>query len=397
MAKLLFLSTNSFATNPRLYKEIVLAIRSGYQVQVICFEFDNWSKPLNDAMKKELGNTSIISIPAGRNPFLPWLNSVIVETTFRLLGRLISLPLPALSQAVSRRSNLLIKALDKVSTADWVIGHNPGALWPTAVAGKRFSCKTAFDVEDYHPGEGNGTYLQRLSKQLMKGVLPEMRYVSFASPMIQQAMQQDIGMAPAQWFTLLNYFPAEEFSIPVTVNEGPVKLVWFSQNISYGRGLELITPFFKRPGVDAELHLFGNMDEKFFQQELKNLPNLFLHDPLPQKELHRQLAGFDIGLALDIPVDANREIALTNKILAYLQAGLFVLATDTTAQSELLAGLPGHGYCFGLKQNNSATVMEKIIGEINAIRNSREWRYQHFSSSNWETASLKLLQTWENG
>ncbi len=323
--------------------------------------------------------------------------SVITETAFRFLGRVISLPAPVLSQAVSRRSDLLIQALSKVSRPDWVIGHNPGALWPAYIAGKKFVCKTGFDVEDYHPGEGNNHYLQQLSKQLLREVLPSMNYVSFAAPLIQQAVERDFDMAPPNWFTLMNYFPALEFTAPPAINEGPVKMVWFSQNVSYGRGLELVLPAVKKMTGIVELHLIGNMDETFYQQELKSVPNIIIHSPMSQKGLHQKLVNFDIGLALDIPVDINRNIALTNKILAYLQSGLFVLATNTDAQHDLLTGLPGHGYCFDLKENSSTAFIERVVAEINSIRGQRLERYNSFNNQNWETASAALSGRWIEG
>ena len=142
--KILFLTTLNLATNPRLVKEIKLACSSGYAAEVICFEFDNWSKELNESTKRQLGSVKIFVIPAGRRPFFYWVQSVFTERFYRLIGKLVSLPAPLLSQAVSRRSNLLIKALHKVSKPDCVIGHNPGAFWPTMFAGKIFNCKTGY-------------------------------------------------------------------------------------------------------------------------------------------------------------------------------------------------------------------------------------------------------------
>src|SRR6185437_13894999 len=113
------------------------------------------------------------------NNFIPWFISVSKEKSARLLSKIFPLKNSALANAVSRRNVGLLAAVTKVSSADWVIGHNPGALWATLYAGKRLKCKTGFDVEDYHPGEGNDMHLQTLTKKLMQQVLPQMDYVSF--------------------------------------------------------------------------------------------------------------------------------------------------------------------------------------------------------------------------
>lgn len=361
--KFLFITTHSLATNPRVYKEIISVREAGNKVEVICFEFDNWSKQLNEKLKKDLNGINIISIPAGRRHLLPWFRSVLTERLYRTLGKFFPLPASLLAQAVSRRNLLLIKALKKVSAADWVIGHNPGALYATLAAGEKFVCKTGFDVEDYHPGEGNNVFLQRLTKTLMKKTIPHFTYTSYASPMIKDYAEKDLAVKPAVGLTVMNYFPATEFREPIKIY-GPLRMVWFSQYISYGRGLELILPFLENSESTVELHLFGNMDDNFHRDHIKGAKNIFIYPPVEQKKLHWQLATFDLGLALEPAKDMNNELAISNKILAYLQSGLFVLATNTEAQKRLLADYPEHGCCFDHLVNDSKIVLERLIAQI---------------------------------
>jgi hypothetical protein len=392
--KVLFLTTHNLATNPRVLKEIRLALSAGYSVELICFEFDNWSKGLNDKLKIHLENVKIITIPAGRTPFFYWITSVIGESVFRFLGKFISLPIPLLSQAVSRRSNLILMALKKVSQPDWVIGHNPGALGPTLFAAEKFKCYAGFDVEDYHPGEGTDFNLKSLLKQLLVKILPQMDYVSYASPLILEAVKSDLNSDILNSVTLLNYFPAEEFKKPVILNSGPVKLVWFSQNINSGRGLEFILPYLQQELNNVELHLIGNLNPDFYETSLKLIPNIIIHDSMSQKSLHQQLGDFDIGLALDSVQDVNYNLAITNKMLAYLQSGLFVIASNTKAQERYLNELPNHGICFNYKINDLGIVLNKLIAEIDLIRAKREIRYMDFKNRNWENESLSLLKEW---
>lgn len=391
--RILFITTQNLASNPRLYKEIQLAISKGFEVEIICFEFDNWSKEINTCLKQELGSINIISIPAGRNPLCPWLWSVFTETTLRTVAKFLPLGVSSLSQAVSRRSDLIIGVFKKMSKPDWVIGHTPGAMWPVLKAAKNFNCKAGFDVEDYHAGEGRNIYLQNFTRKLMRNLLPQMSYVSFAAPLILQQVQSDTNVDAEKWFTVMNYFPAAEFPEPSIISGGPLKMVWFSQNINEGRGLELILPLIKQSKHSLELHLIGNINNGFYEKHVKGIPNIIVHAPMTQKNLHQALNQYDIGLALDLPVDANRNLVITNKLIAYLQSGIYVLATNTKAQYALLNDLPGYGLCFDYKTNDVATVLEKIVADIGTIRYHKQNRYKNFKE-NWESASALLLKAW---
>ena len=100
-----------------------------------------------------------------------------------------------------------------------------------------------------------------------------------------------------------------EFPIPDSIISGPLRMVWFSQNINAGRGLEHILPFIKAAGEKIELHLIGNLDAAFESLYLKDSRNIFIHPPKSQQDLHQSFVNYDIGLALDVAVDRNRELA----------------------------------------------------------------------------------------
>jgi hypothetical protein len=371
-----------------------LALQQGHVPEVICFEFENWSKSINERLKEQLEGVHILSVPAGRAPFARWFFSVLTENIYRIASGFTTLNIAALSQAFSRRSDILIAQLEKVPKPDLVIGHNPGAMYPAIHAAEKFGCNVGFDVEDYHPGEGNNLRMQKMVSGLMVKLLPRMNYVSFASSQILKEVNTLIPGTHTNWFALLNYFPASDFVAPSNDNGGKIKLVWFSQNISRDRGLELILPFVKKESQKLELHLFGNLDQTFHEEHLKGVENILVHQPLQQKELHQGLSGFDIGLALEPAKDRNNELAVSNKILAYLQSGLYVLATNTIAQESLLNEFPGHGRCFDYKSNNADLILEKIVAEIDSIRSKKMRRFSDFSKRNWETVATDLAEQW---
>jgi glycosyltransferase involved in cell wall biosynthesis len=381
-----------------LVKEIRLALDHNFVVEIICFEFENWSKRFNEELKKEFltRGAKLHIIQAGRKPFAKWFGSVIFEKKNRLLHPFSNLRPSQMAQAVSRRNRLLLQSFNKIKSTDWVIGHNPGALYATCVAAQHFNCKAGFDVEDYHPGEGNNVRLQHTTKQLMKEILSRMDYVSFAAPLIKKTVEKDLGKeGGGNWITILNYFPATEFVMP-SQTEGPLKLVWFSQNIGPGRGLEMVLPIINKYKGDVELHLYGNMDTHFFEQELKQVENVITHEPLSQKELHRQLSKYDVGFAIEPAKDKNNELAISNKLLAYMQAGLYVMATATSAQKNFLSNFQENGICFEYFEKEFKLVLDSVITNIKKVRASKLGRYLQFKENNWETESKNLLSILSN-
>ncbi len=395
----LFISTLNFATNPRLVKEVRLALQQGHHVEVVCFEFDNWSFPFNQQIKNEFKENGVILhiIPGGRKPFLPWAVSVFLELFFRVIGRVIPIKGWMLSQAVTRRTMLLLRKVNCINgNFDLVIGHNPGALYPTWAASQKFSCKCGFDVEDYHPGEGDNMNVQKLTRELMNTFLPKMEYVSFAAPLMKTKTIDDIGFDNINWIEVYNFFSKEEFVAAANISKDKLRIVWFSQNVNFKRGLEQIIPVLEKYTESIELTLIGNRKEEFFNSFLSKYPFVKYMPPMDQQSLHKQLSAFDIGLAIEPGKDYNNIIAWSNKLLTYFQCGLFVLASDTPAHKDFFEKFPQHGVALPLQNENAAGAIEKLLDMKESIQSGREDRYSAASSQCWEEEAKKLLEVWKS-
>lgn len=393
---LLFITTHNFATNPRIVKEIRLAIQQNFRVEVICFEFNNWSYSNNQIIKEEFigKGVQLHILSADRKQFFSWTLNTIAEKTARIICRFFKPSASILAAATSKRNRQILQAIKKVSLKpDLVVGHNPGTIYATLKAAERFKCRSGFDVEDYHAGEGNNSNNKSVVKRLTQKCFPLFDYISYAAPLIQEAVEKDMDTALQNNFIVLNYFPADEFVAPVPdIGNSKITMVWFSQNINAGRGLELILPLLTF--ADLELHLFGNLNQDFYKSALKKYNNIFIHEPLPQEDLHKQLALYDIGLALEPAKDINNNLAISNKILAYLQSGLFVVSTNTSAQEQLLNSLVKHGFCFDKDNVNAAEIRERILQNKYTILQEKKIRYNSFKSACWEIESKKLLNVW---
>lgn len=393
---LLFISTLNFATNPRLVKEVRLALEQGHHAEVVCFEFNNWSYPFNQDIKKEFKDVKLHIIPAGRSPFLPWVMSVFLESFFRVTGRFIPLKGWVLSQAVTRRTNLLVKKIKDINGHfDLVIGHNPGALYPAWLAARKFNCKCGFDVEDYHPGEGNDQLVQKLTLQLMNFYLPQMGYVSFAAPLMKTRTISDIGNEGMHWLEVYNFFPKNEFHEEQEKSNGPLRIVWFSQNVNYKRGLEQIIPALERYQDRIELTLIGNKKHEFFETFLSKYSFVKYLPPMDQTSLHLHLSSFDVGLAIEPGKDYNNIIAWSNKLLTYFQCGLFVLASDTPAHKNFFNRFPQHGISLPLQADLATEAIEKMLTMKEWIQSGKEKRFLAAQEQCWEREGEKLAEAWK--
>ena len=394
--RILFLSTHNLATNPRLVKEIELALLNDHTVSVICFEFNNWSKPLNDEIKKRLvPHIKYVGIPGNRKPFGRWFMSTLLFS----LSKVVLIFFPGnvfqLSLRSNKRSWLLLKELKKMNDKfNLVVAHNPGSFYPAQLFAQKNKIPFGIDLEDYHPGESNDGKTIIFSKKLNRAVLPNADYITAASPLILEYSEADLPVPLKNKQVILNYFPSTEFTNPGNKDSEKLTLVWFSQNISFHRGLEQLIPAI-RNNNQIELHFFGNCNETFRDRWLADCSNLQLHPSLPQWELHHRLALYDIGLAIEPGKDLNNELALSNKMLAYFQSGLYILASNTKAQERFITEHPEHGMLTSLSSEDLKRAIQKLIDQKQSLRASSNARYETAKKYDWEHESEKLTRIWE--
>ncbi len=394
--RFLFVTTTNLAVNPRLVKELKLACDIGFDSTVVLFRLGNWSDDMTEKIKSTLPAVTFIQLSAIRSPFFPWLVSSVLERMARFVP-VTFLNGFFLSGAVDKRSWLLLSIVRKVGTSfDWVVAHNPGAFYPSMLIAKRTRSKLGIDVEDYHPGETNDKKLQSITLKLMQKVLAVSTYSTYASPLIMEEVQKRLHANPFRKFTVLNCFPGNEFVHPKESQGTLLHLVWFSQNISEGRGLELIIPLIEKYHTKMKLHLIGSLNREFDEQYIKGKVGIQVYEPMAQSNLHEFLSEFDAGLATDIPVNINRDIAITNKIIAYAQAGLFIVAMHTTAQDHFLKS---SGLQF-LQMDNTVTSIEQTLLHLLQLKNngliSKPKQFATGAEYSWEQISAPLVETWNS-
>jgi hypothetical protein len=399
--KILFISSVNLSTNPRILKEIKLAHGLNYDIGFLGFYLGNWSDMLDKNLLREFSWLSPVYLDATRKNFTRWLRHSMQERLNRVIWKLRKDNLFLASTASTKRSFALIDygRTIKPGSFDLIVGHTLAAFYPAFLMARKAGCPCAFDMEDYHPGEhidADSKNEMRRRELIMQHVLPAGLYISASSPLISFYTQALCKLDEKKMIPVLNFFSSEEFKAPAVGKSKKIRLIWFSQFIGRGRGLEIILTEWKELAEDFELTLVGSVDQTFtevFQDGIQIL------SPLPQVKLHELLGAYDAGLAFDLTSrDFNRDIALTNKILAYYQAGLYILATDTAAQRDFMQQYPGSGMLF-LQNNRSSFLasLQYVRENIVAIRSGSGKRYQDASVNSWENESCKLKRAWEEG
>ncbi len=395
--QILFVTTHNLATNPRLVKEVEVALDMGHTVTIICFHFGNWSLSLNNRLKEKLDACRIIELSGDRKPFFKWMLSAIIHKVASYLLKINPDNFQWQSFSIEKRSVLLLNALKKLdSPFELVIAHNPGSFYPSYIFSNKHNIPLGIDIEDYHPGETTDTRRFKILQGQIKKIITKSSWFTAASPMILKQTLADSGACWQPSICILNCFPQGEFEQPSARLDGRLKLVWFSQYIAEGRGLEFLLPLIKKYECNVELHLYGKMEDVFREKWLQESSNIYTHKPQIQEELHRNLAKYDIGVAIeDKSANLNRDLCLTNKIIAYFQAGLYILASNTQAQQAFINDNEMHGVISELNQADLKLKLEILISKKEQLRESRMVRYSNAKTISWENEQQKLKRLWQ--
>ena len=397
--KLLFISSTNLTTNPRLLKELKLAVDLGYKVDFIGFKLANWSDKIDETIIENI-KANFHYLPITRDNFVSWLISSLIEKLAQKLYPLLKNSLKINAYAHSKRSFLLSKHLkNKNKKYDLIVAHTLPTLYPAYKFAKRTNTKFTFDIEDYHPGEFVAIDVDNEKARrffLMKTILPKASYITYASPLIGKYSLKLLDSYPKNKHQLIsNSFSQTEFQHKEN-DSYKVKFVWFSQNIAAGRGLELVLPALKQFSDKVELYLIGNLYPAFYDTFLSKYSNFIkIEEPLSQKALNLKLSNIDIGLALELnTADFNRQICLTNKIFAYAHSGLYILATNTQAQVQFMKE---HEYIGALTAQTTEAFeksIKEIINNIDEIRKNKQKRFEYAQQLAWENEREKLVSIW---
>lgn len=392
---MLLITSTNLACNPRCLKELRLLIALQAKVTVLAFNLHNWTTSKEVTLNKEFTAVTFHYLETTKKDFYNWALASVIEKMAGLFSKLLPQSVFWASVAVSKRSWLLLQWLKKTNcNPDFIIAHNPPAFYPAYWFANKKNIPFAIDVEDYHPGENLPKSVKNGVTTLMKSLLPKAKYISFAAPLIMNESIRLVGPAIKSSIVVNNFFSEKDFvNIPIEFYE-KLQLIWFSQNIDFNRGLEEMLDVLTDYEDEIALTVIGNPKQLFCDKYLYNKKNIEIINSLPALELIKMMNKFDVGLALEPGKDLNNDIALSNKILIYFQAGLYILASNTTAQEKFLNNHPSHGIITSLKKHELKKTLDFLIEKKNEIRDTKNERFKNSSAFNWEYESMGLVKQW---
>jgi glycosyltransferase involved in cell wall biosynthesis len=429
------ISPRHVSYNPRVVKEADCLADVGYEVTVVAI----CNHPVLARLDEELmasKNWSLITVDSRRQgkTWLFWLLMALRQKVCLIISRWCRVGW-IIERATCRQGPELSRLASMVQ-ADQYLAHHAEALPIACRAARYYKGKLGFDAEDFHTGmDGKSvpSYLwegKRPEENLVKSIvlwhesqpqctsgrnvewlednyLSECDFLTAASPLIGMAYAIKYNLAHKSVVVIDNVFPLaseEELLEPHKEADSirTVRLYWYSQIIGPGRGLETAVAALKNLPIEVELHLRGDVSIDFSKRlrliakDIKVENRIHFHPVVPPQALVSESARFDIGLALELDVETNRLLCLTNKIFTYLNAGLPVVATSTPAQADLAQNLGD--VCVLCKPNDSESLAKSIM-VILQRRNqfgTKVLRYEArklaMEKYSWQKAEVKLLK-----
>jgi len=395
--RICIITQSHLCRNPRVLKEAVTLATAGYDVHILTniISADLYRQDLlaigafPGIKLQAISNLSASNLNSFTDKFLSKIGRLLLRN-FKIENSL------ALGYGAARYYN---KA--KAVKADLYICHQELATYiGTRLLNKGY--KVAFDFEDWYSEDllpqARAERPISLLRQIEAIALNKGTYCITTSNALAYQLAQ-VYLCP-QPKVIYNVFPSPG-SVHHKIKEfgKPLKLFWFSQTIGPGRGLEQFMNVLSMLRTPLELHLLGNITAGYRAILTSLMPaqhHLYFHSLVGENQLAAKIAGFDIGLALELDTPPSRNYTITNKFFQYIQSGLPVIASETAGQHEAFDKFkPG----FKLSQQPSP----EQIGELDSwlsnpgeLQLAQQQAIEAAAFYNWENESKKLLQLVNN-
>jgi glycosyltransferase involved in cell wall biosynthesis len=386
-----------------LVKEADALAGEGCTVIVIYQYWNEWASELdNELLHKKAWRAILVGGSPKENSFIYNISRGIYKIT-RLLSSRCTFRFNLAETAISRSSFFLYLEAKK-HKADLYIGHNLGALPATVWVAKYHQKPCGFDAEDFHRNETSDDPKNedvRLKTYIENNYFPHLNYLTTSSPLISQEYSKIFPTLLPK--TILNAFPVFQGKQSTSFDENrSLKLFWFSQSIGLNRGLEDIFKALKiLENFNIQLHLLGDLPAQVsddFEILIKDLsfsrtPKIVYHKPIIANRLIEFASDYDIGLALEPGFSKNNDIALSNKIFTYLNAGLAIVATETSAQKMFADQNPDFCLSYPVGDEKKMSILlRSLIEDPNKLNILKfEAHKKSELEYNWKIESAKFL------
>lgn len=389
MKKVCLITPGHISTNPRLVKEATSLSQAGFKVHIVFTQYI--------AGQVKYDTDLLTANPEWTYNVLNWTGTSYLSKLNRLLYKLSAVVSKNQCNILNRNFAWQVKKAI-LFKADLYIAHNLGALPAAVQAAKKNNALVSFDAEDFHRHEVTDDISSadvRFKTAIEDKYIPQLNYFTASSPEIAGAYQKLFPFLNP--VVLLNVFPKSLLSIKADTHPEQTQLVWFSQTIGLNRGLENIINamrFLNNPQI--QLHLLGNISsssQPILDLIKQNNIAVVFHDTLPPNQVINFCSQFDIGLALEPAFSPNNNMALSNKLFTYMQAGLTTIASDTLAQKKFINE---HLTAGRIYPKGDYEALAKIIhfyhnNRTELVESKKAALQLAHNEFNWETESIKFI------
>ena len=359
-------TAGTIQSSPRVVREAAMLSGNGFDVKVACRTEHGVSQILSaEDVQLEFAGKSTAPCEVGKPKLAARVRYAFERYGYGALSDFI---LPPLSAVIVGGAELQ-QRLNSVE-ADIYVGHGVAGLVAAATTARRRGRPWAFDAEDFHTGEMRDDQWPIGRKPIFRSIerrlIPGCAYVTAASPGISRAYCDAYRIDP----------PAVVLNLPLATPEhveprrpllvGP-SIFWISQTIGPNRGLECAVRAIGAAKTRPHLYLQGHITSRF-QAELTDIAASAncgdrLHVLLSCSPQAADLAplGYDIGFCGEPGFCFNNEIALSNKLFAFLQCGLALVASDTRAHRGLAAEI---GEAIKIYRREDAADLARVFDEL---------------------------------
>jgi glycosyltransferase involved in cell wall biosynthesis len=362
LPKISIVTNGHFCTNPRVWKEADALAAAGHRVTVFGIWFDARHADLDLEMlgsRKWSYETVADLRKLGLKSNAAWHWQRTRSKVGKLAAHFNWRDANALGYAPAK----LLKAASSAS-ADLTIGHLELGLWVCQQLAQR-GFNVGADFEDWHsenslPADLNGNAAH--CRMIEKDVLRSCSHVTTTSQALAGALAESFSVQRPE--VIYNSVPTVK--VEPQRSGGCARLLWLSQTLGQGRGLEDLCAALPAVKGEWRLGIIANASAEAKQWLYSLLPSS-LHSRIEflgtfsPDQLNNAVAAFDIGLALETPGCRNKDLTASNKIFQYLQSGLFVVASDTAGQREVLNKLPAYGSIY---ESNDSSALAARLNEI---------------------------------
>jgi glycosyltransferase involved in cell wall biosynthesis len=342
MSSIVIATGGHLSHNPRVIKEATALSEAGYEVEILGGWLDAEIKRCDEELRARLhlNYVPLFDLSDGRSPsaLLCRARNKFAGLAYGKLGWenrwQLGYAASALRAALLRRG------------ADLVIAHSEQALWAAAHLPNGGSA-LGVDMEDWFSEDLLPEARKQRPVKLLRTLEARLLRAGAHSTCTSLAMSRALAKQydcrePA---VIYNAFPwTDRQKIDGQYKDrrdrSMPSIHWYSQTLGHGRGLEDLLAALAGVDHPAELHLRGIPVRGFDGWLEARLPDswrrrVFVHRLVSNDELLSRIAEHDIGFAGEMKYCRSRDLTVTNKILHYLLAGLAVVASDTSGQSEI--------------------------------------------------------------